>query len=945
MRRKIAALILSVITVVSLFCTVPAAAYVYEDTLEYSYRDGEIIITRCKETTSGKVEIPSEIDGYPVTGIGTDAFYHCSAITEVIIPNSVTRIGQGIFADCTSLTAVTFPESITAIENYTFYECSSLTSFTIPAGMTRIGNMAFAYCYSLSEIVIPDSVTEIGENAFYRCEALKEIVIPDSVETIGIGSFEQCTALTDVTLPNGITGISAEMFLNCESLSKITLPESVMGIGANAFDGCSSLTEINIPSAVSIIGKRAFEDCNSLSSVHIKDVGAWCEIDFSDMYANPLHDEATLYINGDVPEMISVPDGVTKIGNYAFQGQSNILQVTLPEGVTKIGDGAFAWCEGLIKINLPDSLTTMGTAAFTGCRSLISVVIPEGVEKLEYNTFCECNSLIEVTIPKSMKFIGQWAFGDCYSIQKVHIEDVAAWCGTEFLSQPMASSGNADLYINGEPLEHIIIPEGVAKISNSAFYSCRMNEITIPASVTEIGENAFYNCDNLEKVHTPEIGAWCGIDFANAYANPLNSFGAMLYINDTPAEEISVPETVTEIKAYAFYGFAGMTEIHIPETVTKIGEDAFYSCENLTEILLPDSVTTVGQEAFQNCSHMKNAVLGSVTKIEERVFRGCNSLKQVVLPADLFYVKNYAFDGCETLSAVFFRGNQPAWENVIIYTGNEDLTNATLITDAKQKTYQFQTNCDTVLDSITSYSVLEKPQVENDGKTLLGWFDNEALEGNPVTFPYFGSESILYAAWTDKTGADFSEAIPITENTSRAVPDAEDGQTVYYKIVPKYSGEYRFYTSGTHNPYGYLYDSAQNWITSNSYGGEGNNFLISHTLTAGETYYVAVRTYGRHENVTLVCETDCKPNTHTICVSSVTGESIFLTVPSYLPVGTSIVLACYEGGRMTELQMAENKNEDIYFITHTTFDNVKVFAWESIGTLSPLIAPETVEIE
>ncbi len=943
MRRKIAALILSVITVVSLFCTVPAAAYVYENMLHYSLSNGEIIITDCEQTASGKVEIPSEIDGYPVTGIGTDAFYHCSAITEVIIPNSVTRIGQGIFADCTSLTAVTFPESITAIEDYTFYRCSSLTSFTIPTCVNRIGNMAFAYCYSLSELVIPDSVTEIGENAFYRCEALKEIVIPDSVETIGIGSFEQCTALTDVTLPNGITGISAEMFLNCESLSKITLPERVMGIGANAFDGCSALTEINIPSAVSIIGARAFEDCSSLSSVHIKDVGAWCEIEFTDMYANPLHDEATLYINGEVPEIILVPDGVTKIGNYAFQGQRNLLQVTLPEGVTKIGDGAFAWCDSLIKINLPDSLTTIGTAAFTGCRSLISVVIPEGVEKLEYNTFCECNSLIEVTIPKSMKFIGQWAFGYCHSLDKVHIKDLAAWCEIEFISNPLQHAGK--LYIDGTLQERIVIPEGVTKINSSAFYNCRMNEITIPASVTEIGESAFYGCNEIEKVHTPQVSAWCGIAFANVYANPLNSFGANLYINGALADEITVPETITEIKPYAFYGFEGLKAIHIPETVTKIGEDAFYSCENLAEILLPDSVTSVGARAFYNCWNLQNAVLGSTTRIEEYAFSGCENLRQVVLPADLFYVKNYAFESCNSLSVAFFKGTQTAWNQVIFYKGNDALTNAAIVYEATEKTYHFITNCDAALDSITSYSVLEKPQIENNGKTLLGWYDNEALEGNPVTFPYFGSESILYAAWTDHTGADFSDAIPFFENTSRAVPDAESGDTVYYMIVPKYSGSYRFYTTGTHDTYGYLYDGQQNRITTNGDGGTANNFLISHTLTAGETYFVAVRTYGRHENVTLVCETDCKPNAHTVCVSSATGERIFLTVPSYLPEGASIMLACYEDGRMTELQMAENQNKDIYFITHTTFDSVKVFAWDTMDSLSPLIAPEKVEIE
>ena len=221
---------------------------------------------------SGSITIPSSIKvndvDYAVTSIGDFAFFNCSDLTSITIPNSVTSIGDYAFRDCSGLTSISIPNSVTSIGESAFFNCSGLTSVTIPNSVTSIDVAAFEGCRSLTSISIPNSVTSIGDCAFYECSSLTSITIPNSVTNIKGWTFEGCSGLTSVTIPNSVISIGYGAFNGCSGLTSITIPNSVTNIGAWAFKNCSSLTSVTIPNSVTSIGDYALKRCPNLENVY-----------------------------------------------------------------------------------------------------------------------------------------------------------------------------------------------------------------------------------------------------------------------------------------------------------------------------------------------------------------------------------------------------------------------------------------------------------------------------------------------------------------------------------------------------------------------------------------------------------------------------------------------------------------------------------------------------
>ena len=213
---------------------------------------------------------------------------------------SVTSIGEFAFYSCSGLTSVTIPNSVTSIEGYAFYYCSGLTSVAIPNSVTSFGAGAFGYCSGLTSITIPNSVTSIGESAFSGCSGLTSIsveagnskydsrencnaiiesttntliagcqntTIPNSVTCIGGSAFSGCSGLTSITIPNLVTSIGYGTFSYCHGLTSVTIPNSVTSIGRSAFYGCAGLTSVTIGSGVKNIGSYVFAKCENLETV------------------------------------------------------------------------------------------------------------------------------------------------------------------------------------------------------------------------------------------------------------------------------------------------------------------------------------------------------------------------------------------------------------------------------------------------------------------------------------------------------------------------------------------------------------------------------------------------------------------------------------------------------------------------------------------------------
>ena len=195
---------------------------------------------------SGEVIIPENVTyngvTYSVTSIGSSAFYDCSSLTSITIPNSVTSIDSYAFSNCSSLTSITIPNSVTSIEDWAFSSCSSLTAITIPNSVTSIGSYAFSSCSSLTSVTIGDSVKSIEDHAFYGCSSLTSVTIPNSVTSIGDAAFYGCSSLTSITIPNSVTSIGSYAFSDCSSLISVTIGNSVTSISSNAFQSCKSLS-------------------------------------------------------------------------------------------------------------------------------------------------------------------------------------------------------------------------------------------------------------------------------------------------------------------------------------------------------------------------------------------------------------------------------------------------------------------------------------------------------------------------------------------------------------------------------------------------------------------------------------------------------------------------------------------------------------------------------
>lgn len=207
-----------------------------------------------------------------------------------------------------------------------------------------------------------------------------------------------------------------------------------------------------------------------------------------------------------------------------------------------------------------------------------------------------------------------------------------------------------------------------------------------------------------------------------------------------------------------------------------------------------------------------------------------------------------AFKDCRSLQTVYYGGTQSQWNNISIGSDNSYLTRATRIygSDGTTRTYTFVTNCNETIPSQTVAYLASLPTpISRTGYTFVGWYDNSSLTGSPVTAPYASKDNTtLYAKWiVAVSGSSFDSAISASRGSSYTVNITTGGQIVYFVFRPTTSRTYTIQSTGSGDTYAMLYNSSKSSITSNDDGGNGNNFLISYSMTAGETYYIAVRYY------------------------------------------------------------------------------------------------------
>ena len=309
-----------------------------------------------------------------------DLYYNITSDSTV----AVTYQEYNSSSNYASIYTVTIPEtvtydgttySVTSIGKYAFYDCSSLVSVTIPNSVTHIGDHAFYKTSSLTSVNIPNSVTSIGDYAFRGCSSLTAIDIPNSLTKIVHGMFDDCSSLATVTIPNSVTSIDTWAFSSCTSLTSITIPNSVTRIGSFAFEYCRSLTAITIPESVTDIGSGAFVSCSSLTSVvwNAKKCGQAYNYDGYTYFEIELMD-STNYSYEEIGEFVKYfLDEGNIINNSPFHYCDGIKSFSFGENVEFIPEGLCYGLDGITSITIPESVSSIGERSFGECSSLDTI--------------------------------------------------------------------------------------------------------------------------------------------------------------------------------------------------------------------------------------------------------------------------------------------------------------------------------------------------------------------------------------------------------------------------------------------------------------------------------------------------------------------------------------------------------------------------------------------
>ena len=498
--------------------------------------------------------------------------------------------------------------------------------------------------YVSGDVVIPStviyngttySVTSIGNSAFSGCSGLTSVAIPTGVSSIGGRAFSGCSSLTSVTIPTGVSSIGDDAFAYCSGLTSVTIPNSVTSIGKGPFAFCSALTSINVAS-----GNTHYSSMDGVLYNYVQDTLIQCPA---------------------AKTSVTIPTGVSSIGESAFSGCYRLTSVTIPNSVTSIGKEAFGGCSGLTSVTIPNSVTSIGKEAFAYCSGLTSVTIPNNVTSIGEYAFSGCSGLTSITIPTGVTSIGGGAFSGCSGLTSINV----ASGNTHYSSIDgvLYNYVQDTLILCPEAKTSVTIPNSVTFIGESAFRKCSgLTSVTIPNSVTSIGEYAFWKCSGLTSVTIP---------------NSVTSIGKGVFEDCNGLTSVTIPNNVTSIGEYAFSGCSGLTSITIPTGVTSIGSTAFVNCSSLTTlnfnaincqdfssfyspfgtslttVNIGDSVQRIPADFVSSCSSLTSVTIGnSVTSIGDDAFAYCRGLTSVTIPTGVTSIGGGAFYGCSGLTSV-----------------------------------------------------------------------------------------------------------------------------------------------------------------------------------------------------------------------------------------------------------------------------------------------------
>ena len=725
----------------------------------------ECVFYECYQLSN--IEIPDSI-----TSIGRYAFGDCDSLTSITIPDSVTSIGEYAFSSCSKLLSIEIPNSVMTIGIGAFQWCYSISTITVPFTGSMLNgdeNTHFGYIFGA------ESYTE---NDSYVPKNLKTVVLTGE-NCVRQYAFYECKSIRSVEIANGVTKIYDEAFYNCSSLENIVIPNSIVHIGWWAFRGCDSLrynkyndenylgnesnpyyalvgannyntetisvhpstklisedafrtpnysylvtfTTLEISDSVEYISSWALTYCDSLKNISVSEDNSHYKSIDGNLYSK---DGKTLirYAPGKAEEIFLIIDGVTNIGEYAFEGCSELTGVIIPKSVTNIGY-AFYNC---------DSFTDV---FYLGTMSEWQAISLDNYDEVLMNAVVHFN--YDVNNPYYLKYTLS-NDGTYYTISGVkdnklsYIEIPSVYNDKPVKEIGMYAFSGCSL------LKSIDIPNSIISICSYAFEYCRsLSSIDISQSITDIDHAAFRGCTSLSSINVDDGNLYYESLDGNLYDE--SGYSLIQYSVGKTDDSFVIPNGVKFILPSAFYECDSLVRISIPDSVTYIGDDAFCGCSSLENVVIPNSVTDIWDQAFRNCTSLESVTIGeglnsigmhafmdcnslkyvyisdislwckiefedtwsnplcngatlyvgnknvatdiiipnSVTSIGDYAFYDCSSLTSIVIPDSVTSIGDYAFSGCDSLKHVYYTGTEDEWKNISIGPNNSNLTSATI---------------------------------------------------------------------------------------------------------------------------------------------------------------------------------------------------------------------------------------------------------------------------
>lgn len=689
----------------------------YLDTYSFYYTDyiTEIVVPTSVKSIAekafiycdGLTKVSFESNDATATtlSIADDAFYSCSLLKTVSLPDHYDNFNSNMYYSCALLTEFEFSDTnpYYTVEDYIIYNPSKTklvyhpnTTVDIqwPEQLNTIGSYAFAENDNIKELVIPSQITTIESYAFYECDGMTSLTFAGGGSTgldeltIESYAFYGCTYLVKVVFEDGslVTQIGSYAFASCVNIDGITLPDTVLEIGDYAFNGDYDILYFTISetSMLTTLGESPFNGINKITELYIPQYltnvedssfgGIDSLIDILVHEANESFksEEGVLY-DKDVTVILFysktkegafvVPSTVTSIGGGAFEEHYGITSITIPAGLTTIGDRAFYNCTNLTEVIFSSSTDeevslSIGSYAFYSCDVLSSILLPDRVNFIDTYAFAYCTKLENFSLPSNLVEISQRTFsgaGYSHIVIPASVQIIGTYAfsycyDVTFAEDSTISTidGYSFAYYYGKSF---VIPGSVETVEGYSFnYSYYLSSVVFEEGDADltIDAGAFANCTKISSLDIPARTIELG-DSAFASLTGLTSV--------TFADGIRL----TTLPSKVFYNCPLLTSIILPEGIEVIAEDAFYY-SYFTTLEIPASVKTIENTAFDT-SKVTSITFregSQLTSIGEEAFSYCSSLKSIELPASLETLGDSAFAFCTSL------------ENIIIDAANEN---------------------------------------------------------------------------------------------------------------------------------------------------------------------------------------------------------------------------------------------------------------------------------